>query len=334
VRRRGGVALGLVVFCTSCDARGPVPEPAPPRITTREPLASVPRAADLSAPGTPLEVEVRTRWPAAERVVAVGDLHGDFGATERVLALAGLTKDGHWSGGKTILVQVGDVLDRGDGERAILELLERLEGEARRAGGDVIAMNGNHELMNAAGDFRYVTPGGFEAFRGADEGRDAPLAASLPDAQRARAAAFAPGGSYARRLARHPTVAVVGDTVFVHGGLPPAWAGDLEGLNREVSRWLAGGDPKGARVVSADDGPVWSRRYAESPDEAACAEVERSLATVGARRMVVGHTVQRSGITSACGERVWRIDVGLASYYGGKTEALELRPDGVRALRE
>jgi hypothetical protein len=266
-------------------------------------------------------------------VVAVGDLHGDFAATERVLALAGLAKNGHWTGGKATLVQVGDVLDRGDGERAILERLERLGQEARAEGGEVIAMNGNHELMNAAGDFRYVTPGGFEAFQGTDEGRLPPAAARLHTTQRARAAAFAPGGSYARRLAKHPTVAVVGDTVFVHGGLPPEWAGDLEGLNRDVSRWLAGVDPKGARVVAADDGPVWSRRYAEAPDEAACAEVEQSLAKVGARRMVVGHTVQRSGVTSACDEKVWRIDVGLAAYYGGKSEALEIRPDGVRVIR-
>jgi hypothetical protein len=50
--------------------------------------------------------------------------------------------------------------------------------------------------------------------------------------------------------------------------------------------------------------------------------------------MVVGHTVQRTGVTSACAEKVWRIDVGLAAYYGGKSEALELRPDGVRVLRE
>ena len=49
--------------------------------------------------------------------------------------------------------------------------------------------------------------------------------------------------------------------------------------------------------------------------------------------MVVGHTVQSGGVTSACDDRVWRIDVGLARHYGGRTEALEIRGDEVRVLR-
>jgi hypothetical protein len=40
----------------------------------------------------------------------------------------------------------------------------------------------------------------------------------------------------------------------------------------------------------------------------------------------VGHTVQDHGITSACGDTLWRIDVGLARRYGGPIEVLELVP--------
>ena len=50
--------------------------------------------------------------------------------------------------------------------------------------------------------------------------------------------------------------------------------------------------------------------------------------------MVVGHTVQQAGITSACDGAVWRIDVGLASHYGGPIEVLELVPDAApRVIR-
>ena len=80
---------------------------------------------------------LRTRFPAPpHRLVAVGDLHGDFGAAQRVLKLAGLI-DGsdEWSGDDTVLVQTGDVLDRGDGERAIIELLEHIQKQAAKAGG-------------------------------------------------------------------------------------------------------------------------------------------------------------------------------------------------------
>lgn len=334
MKRRGLGALGVLLWLSlaACDARGPVPEPAPSRIEpapSSESVASTSRASK----GPPADdVSVRTRWPAADRIVAIGDVHGDFAATERVLAMAGLAKSGRWTGGKSVLVQVGDVLDRGDGERAILELLERLEAESHAVGGEVIAMNGNHELMNAAGDFRYVTDGGFAAFEGVAD--DVSTRSAMPESQRARAAAFAPGGSFARRLAKHPTIAIVGATLFVHGGLEPSWANDLEGTNRDVARWLAGLDSKGARVVAADDGPVWTRRYSDEPNDALCAEVRQTLEKVGVERMVVGHTVQRAGVTSACDERVWRVDVGLASYYGGKTEALEITKSGVRVLRE
>jgi hypothetical protein len=49
--------------------------------------------------------------------------------------------------------------------------------------------------------------------------------------------------------------------------------------------------------------------------------------------MVVGHTVQRTGITSFCGGRVWCIDVGIAAYYGGRPEVLEIRGGVVKGLR-
>ena len=57
-----------------------------------------------------------------------------------------------------------------------------------------------------------------------------------------------------------------------------------------------------------------------------CAAVTEALAGLGVQRMVVGHTVQGQGITSACGEALWRIDVGLSRHYGGPIEVLELTP--------
>jgi hypothetical protein len=62
--------------------------------------------------------------------------------------------------------------------------------------------------------------------------------------------------------------------------------------------------------------------------------LERVLRAVDAKRMVVGHTPQQMGITSGCNGRVWRIDVGLARYYGGPVQALEIQGDQVRVLKE
>ena len=109
--------------------------------------------------------EVVSRHPAAERVVALGDVHGDLGAMREALLLGGIIDErDEWIGGETVVVQTGDLLDRGDDEREILDLVEKLEQQASDAGGALLVLHGNHELMNVALDFRYVTDAGFSSF--------------------------------------------------------------------------------------------------------------------------------------------------------------------------
>jgi hypothetical protein len=246
------------------------------------------------------------RVPMPKRVVAIGDVHGDLSALRAALRAAGaIDAQDHWAGGDMTLVQTGDVLDRGDDEPAMLELLARLADEAPQSNGAVIQLLGNHELMNAAHDFRYVTPAGQTAFGD-------------------RAAALSPGGAWAKKLATHETVAIVGDTVFSHAGIVPAWAARVDELNAGDRCWLDGqlaAEPAGA---TAEDGPVWTRDY--GGERVDCAEVDAALAALGVKRMVVAHTVQPHGITSACDDKLWRIDVGMTHMFGGPIEVLELTP--------
>ncbi len=271
----------------------------------------------------------------ARRIVAIGDLHGDLDGTRQALRLAGATDEtDHWIGGDLVLVQTGDQLDRGDDEQAILELLDRLQDEALAAGGSVHILNGNHELMNARPDLRYVTEGGFIDFQDAvnivDE--DSLLLAYEP-AQRARVAAFRPGGPYARLLAERPVVLVIDDNVFVHGGVLPLHLDyGLDRLNREVRDWLLGkGDPPD--FIHTRESPTWTRNYSDEADEDDCAQLAEVLARLGTARMIVGHTVQDDGITPHCEGRVWCIDAGISEYYGSRIEVLEIDGDEVRVLR-
>ena len=284
------------------------------------------------------ELSARSARPAAERVVAIGDLHGDVTAARKALRTAGaIGASDTWVGGKLVVVQTGDQIDRGEDDRAVLDLFDKLKGEAARAGGEVISLSGNHEIMNASFDFRYVSPEGFAEFDGINPtGPDARQAASFKLAERGRASAFAPGGLYASRLAERPVVVRVGDTMFVHGGLKMKHATyGIDRMNDGVRDWLAGGAADPPDIVVADDGPVWMRDYSEpaSLPAESCAKLGNVLTKLRAVRLVMGHTVQEAGITSACDGMAWRIDVGMSHVYGGGVQVLEVRAGAARVLR-
>lgn len=316
--------LAGLASLASCSGPSPSEAPArPSRTAAPEERSRAPEAAPLPP----------SEWPAPPALVAIGDVHGDVDALRDALRLGGaIDGSGHWSGGALWVVQVGDLLDRGDEEDEILALLDALDDEALAAGGRLFVLNGNHEVMNAQGDFRYVTAEGFDDFDG--YGDEAPRAVRTRYGrnERGRAAAFAPGGPLARTFASHPTVMKIGDTIFVHGGLTPRDAArGLDRINEEARAFFLAEDPLSA-ALSGEDSPTWHRGYAVGESAAMCAELEAMLTTLSAERLVIGHTVQEEGITSACEGRVWRIDVGLSDFYGGPTEVLSIRGDEVRIL--
>lgn len=69
------------------------------------------------------------------------------------------------------------------------------------------------------------------------------------------------------------------------------------------------------------------------PDAGDCRLLEDTLHRLGARRMVVGHTIQDGGISSACDGLVWRVDVGMAEHYGGGAAVLDLSGGGASTER-
>jgi hypothetical protein len=308
--------------------------PSGASVTGTSPATSRPAAAENPAAAGPLSTDVRRRT-AHGRLIAIGDLHGDAMATRAALRLGGaIDDDGRWTGDDLTVVQTGDQLDRGDDEREILDLLQHLEAAAASQGGQVIALNGNHEVMNVQGDFRYVTPGGIGAFAGVSP--RSPLARSVAPPFDVRAAAFLPGGAYALELAQRDVIAIVDDSVFVHGGvLPDHVRYGIERINRETQVWMRGSARQAPEAVASPTAPIWVRDYSLDPvSPRACEMLGEVLEALKVRRMVVGHTVQSQGISAACEDRVYRIDVGLSRYYGQKSiEVLEIQKGAVRILR-
>lgn len=298
------VLVAILLACAS--------EPVGPEPIEHEPIGPEPVAPVAAAEAPP----ARTISAQPARIVAIGDLHGDLDNAIAALHLAGITDaQGHWAGGDAVLVQTGDTTDRGADSKQIMDLMQQLEREAPSAGGRVVALVGNHEAMNLLGDWRYVHAEDVVAFGGAE----------------ARREAFAPDGPYGRWLIERGVVAQVGDAVFAHGGIRPEWAAKgIDGINEEARAALRAGEPA---PVLGPEGPLWYRGFVQDPEEVACPLLAESLAALGARRMVVGHTTRSDGrIEARCGGRLQVVDIGIADHYGGNLGALEIVAADARAL--
>jgi hypothetical protein len=110
----------------------------------------------------PVAGDQQCEWTGVKKIIAVGDLHGDYENFIEILKGVELVDDSlHWIGGETHFVQNGDILDRGPEAKKILDLIIILEKEAEEAGGMVHMLIGNHEEMNITGiaidNPRYVT---------------------------------------------------------------------------------------------------------------------------------------------------------------------------------
>jgi hypothetical protein len=297
--------------------------------------------------------------------VTVGDLHGDFSAWKTIASAAGIVDPaGHWAGGKTTLVQLGDITDRGPDSLKIVRNLQQLQAEAPAAGGRVMVILGNHEAMNLLGDNRYTTPGEYASF--VDDrsvARRERLYASLrkqleaadpkalPSQVRAlwlartplgmieHRIAWGPTGELGRWAARNPAIAKVGDNLFVHGGISAEYAKTpLDGVNRRAAAAMAAADDSPRSLLNDPLGPLWYRgltgRDAEAeqlrgsaPRLTADQEIDAVLAAYGAKHIVIGHTPSLKGILIEDGGKLARIDTGNSLYYGGPLSWLEIVGD-------
>ncbi len=201
-----------------------------------------------------------------DSVVAIADVHNDFDDFVAILQHTGLIdKQNHWAGGKTTFVQVGDLLDRGPKPREVMDLMMALEKEGPQAGGRVVSLLGNHEMMNIMGDLRYVVPVNYASFAdGNSEKRQkaayeeykkwrsshAALLAELPQPMELTEAewmarhplgfieqreALGPKGKYGEWLRGHDAVAEIDGVIFLHGGIHPDLAKTkLDAMNKRI----------------------------------------------------------------------------------------------------
>ena len=122
-------------------------------------------AALIAFASRPVPAASPCEWTGIDRVVAVGDVHGAYDRFVEILKVAGVIDAGsHWAAGSTHVVQLGDIVDRGDDSRKVLDLVRRLEKEAQAARGQLHLLLGNHEAARMLGDLRLTAAGEYAAF--------------------------------------------------------------------------------------------------------------------------------------------------------------------------
>ena len=326
------------------------PQPAASNVAAKpaEPATVRPAEPATVRPGA-VPVQTQNVWTGVERVVAVGDIHGDYEQFVLALESAGLVDgNANWRGGKTHLVQTGDIAGRGPDSRAIMDLLMKLEHQAEAAGGRVHCLIGNHEAMEVYGDLRYVSPAEFATFAakpGAAPGGPAfpapvrltePAAPERDRVQDSRPAmagyeelrqAYGPTGKYGQWIRSHNAAIKIDGTLFVHAGLGAKYAGwSLDRLNEAVRAELSDLTRLHGGVVTDPEGPLWYSALAKGDEAALAPSIDQLLKQFNVDRIVIGHTYTGGAVMPRFGGKALMIDVGLSRVYDntGKLAVLEI----------
>lgn len=243
----------------------------------------------------------------SRKLLVLADTHGEYEIVVAFLQRQGVIDEKlRWRFGKGQLVVTGDMFDRGAHQLEILWLFYKLEAEAKRKGGALHVLLGNHESMILRGDERYLHPRYPEVAK----------ILGVPG----YSALFTDETPLGGWLRSRPAVLKLGDMLFLHGGISPAIVDakiDIPTLNQGIRTALATPAAQSksldvqTQLVAGSSGPQWYRGYFGKGDEATpAAEVDRSLASYGVSRIFVGHTIVEK----------------VTPLYGGKVIAVQVYP--------
>jgi hypothetical protein len=302
-----------------------------PKITTREELEKMINSTTC--------VRYSKIAELPKKIIAIGDVHGDFGHLFTILnRLNIIDQNNNWIGGDTIIVQTGDVLDDGGrgydknkkehsaDEIAIYNLLINLNIEANKTGGAVLMCIGNHEIVNIFdNNIDYVN---FYTKK---------YYSDILNISRKNI--ISTGSEMAKKLSCVlKSVIKLGNIYFCHGGISfklynnvmqsNRWSTFdkfIEHINGVLPKMLKGNIELYKNELEYIQNISWNRDYGGfMPNEFVCDDFNKIFGKNG--KLVIGHTVQPQGINSICDNRIFRIDTAISRAFGGmnKLEALEI----------
>ncbi len=243
-------------------------------------------------------------WPAADKILALSDIEGEFD-NFRYMLIAAHVMDSlyNWTFGNGLLVICGDLFDRGHDVAAELWLLYKLEEEAKASGGYVHTILGNHDIMNLSGDIRFVQPRYIENAK--IIGKD------YMDL-------YNKNSELGRWLRSKNIIEKIGDNLCLHGGISPkilkiGWTIAKINYNCRPFYDLSEHPEKftDTTVLAFFDedniSPFWYRGYFTEP-KASQGLVDSTLAFYQCRQIIVGHDII-DNVGAFYEDKVYGIDV-------------------------
>lgn len=272
-------------------------------------------------------------YKATYKIIVLGDVHGDWEATIKALKKGRVIDDTlNWCGGKTHVVQIGDICDRKirgnclkdeDSEFKIIELFLKLMRQAYESGGGFHCVLGNHELMNVTGDLSYVSEMGLNHF---------------PDGANGRRKYFERGGPMCQVFSKYwNPVIKIGKYMFCHGSVSYdiGTKYNIIQINDYMRRMLMNELKPGEEKIVYNlffDGKsiLWNREFSGGYFDNV--KVKEMLGNHKCEYMVVGHTIQMQGINmkNSC---IWFVDTGMSEAFGkrendNRIQVLEILRNG------
>lgn len=248
------------------------------------------------------------------KLLALSDIEGNFFAFKNLLKSNGvMDEDYNWTYVDGHLVLIGDFFDRGEQVTECLWLIYLLEQQARKAGGEVHFILGNHEIMNMTGSTSYVRP---KYHRNAEK-----MGMKYDEL-------FSKNTELGKWLRTKNVMERIGTLLFVHGGVSPQMNRMAPGIDQvnnaarsvlESSTGLDNPDLTGL-VNSTGFGPYWYRGYYKEKDKQMMEKVvDSTLQIYRVRHVVTGHSIVADTISTHFNKKVIDTDVHHAN---GKSAAL------------
>jgi hypothetical protein len=265
------------------------------------------------------------------RQLVISDIEGNFASFKKLLTASGVINENYsWTFGNGHLVLVGDFFDRGKQVTECLWLIYSLEEKAKKAGGYVHFILGNHEIMNMSSDTFYTDEKYTKTAR--------LLNIEYIDL-------YNKNTELGRWLRTKNIIEKIGKILYVHGGVSPSvnrLGLSIQSINDLARPYydsktdssnqtlLTLYNSRKTRTEISRTSPFWFRGYYENSEHAreipSMAQVDSSLSQFKVSRIITGHTIIGSGdkITSHYDDKIINIDTKHAQ---GKGKALLIVED-------